>query len=141
MSMSAPQPQGTYSLVVISNEIAVTAGMTPRVHGQLWRAGLIGESVSCDDARHCMRIAVRNALEALQTQLATLDRIQTSMRMTTYLACGPLFTHHTAIADSGSIFLHETLGDRGRPARSAIGVSSLPGGAPVEVELMVALKR
>ena len=60
-------------------------------------------------------------------------RVRRWLRMTVYVACADGFTDLSAVADGASEVL-DGLG-LGRPARSAIGVRALPGGAPVEVEL------
>jgi len=51
-----------------------------------------------------------------------------------------LRTAHTSVADGASERLHAVLGERGAAARSAIGVASLPSGAPLEVELVAAVR-
>jgi enamine deaminase RidA (YjgF/YER057c/UK114 family) len=56
--------------------------------------------------------------------------------MSVYIACVDGFTDLSAVADGASEALEAHLGPvAGRPARSAIGVRALPGGAPVEIEL------
>jgi enamine deaminase RidA (YjgF/YER057c/UK114 family) len=117
----------------------MTAGMTPRVDGRLYRQGFIGATVALDDARECVRIATRNALRVLEERLGSLDAIDACLRMTVYLACVSDFEDHSRLADVGSAVLREHLGERGTPVRSAVGVATLPGGSPVEVELTVAL--
>jgi enamine deaminase RidA (YjgF/YER057c/UK114 family) len=62
------------------------------------------------------------------------------MRLTGYVSCGPGFTGTPQVIDAASDVLIAAFGERGRHARSAVGVSSLPGGALVEVELIVALE-
>jgi enamine deaminase RidA (YjgF/YER057c/UK114 family) len=56
-----------------------------------------------------------------------------------YIACTPGFTQLSAVADGASAVIAEQVGQAGLPARSAIGVLSLPSGAPVEVELTAAI--
>jgi len=55
--------------------------------------------------------------------------------MTVYVCAVDDFIDHSKVADAASQRLVAFLGDRGRAARSAVGAHSLPGGAPVEVEL------
>jgi enamine deaminase RidA (YjgF/YER057c/UK114 family) len=134
-----PRAQGAYATVVVHGGLAMTAGMTPRVAGQLWRRGVVGDTVTVEDAQECMRIATGNGLDVLADRLGGLDAIEACLRMTVYLACAPDFVDHSRLADAGSAVLRERLGDRGTPVRSAVGVATLPGGAPVEVELTVAV--
>jgi enamine deaminase RidA (YjgF/YER057c/UK114 family) len=136
---AVPRPQGDYAAVVVHGTLAMTAGMTPRVDGRLFRQGRIGDTVTLDDARECVRIATSNGLRVLEDRLGGLDAIAACLRMTVYLACVPDFEDHSRLADVGSAVLREHLGERGTPVRSAVGVATLPGGSPVEVELTVAL--
>jgi enamine deaminase RidA (YjgF/YER057c/UK114 family) len=54
-----------------------------------------------------------------------------------FVACTPGFTAHPVVVNGASQLLGDVFGDAGRHARSAVGVASLPLGAPVEVEMVV----
>ena len=133
-----PRPQGLYLPARIHNGIAYTAGMTPRVDGVLWRTGLIGQDVTDDNAQHCVVLATRNALAAIELMVPGTT-IEACLTFTVYLACAPGFQRHAAIADAGSSHLRDQLGDAGLTARAAVGVATLPGGSPAEVQLTAAL--
>jgi len=62
------------------------------------------------------------------------------LRMTVYVAAEATFRDHSRVADAASEILKNVLGERGVCARSAIGVSSLPSGACVEIELTAVLE-
>jgi enamine deaminase RidA (YjgF/YER057c/UK114 family) len=130
-----PQAQGSYAPAVIDAGLVVTAGMTPRVDGGLVHTGRVGVEVTLEDAREAASIAVGNALSAALAALGEARRLERVLRLTVYVACGPDFTAHTAVADGASTRLHDLLGDRGIASRTAVGVASLPGGACVELEL------
>lgn len=136
---AVPQPQGLYRTVVVYDGLAFTAGMTPRVDGRLTVQGLIGREVGIEAAGEAARLAAENALAAIASAVGGLSRIAQCLRMTVYLACVDGFTEHSRIADHASAVLGQMPGQRGSVARSAVGVASLPGGAPVEIELTVAL--
>jgi enamine deaminase RidA (YjgF/YER057c/UK114 family) len=135
----APVPQGQYVPSVVHGEIAVSAGMTPRVDGRLTVVGTVGIDVSVRDAFAAAGLAAANALSAIATSAGGLPNVVQCLRMTVYVACRSNFTEHSAVADGASAELRRLLGDRGAAARSAIGVASLPSGSPVEVELMAAV--
>ncbi|GAF49945.1 hypothetical protein RW1_093_04370 [Rhodococcus wratislaviensis NBRC 100605] len=59
--------------------------------------------------------------------------------MSVFVACTPDFRELSAVADGASDVLVECLGPDALPVRSAIGVYALPSGAPVEIELTVAV--
>jgi enamine deaminase RidA (YjgF/YER057c/UK114 family) len=62
------------------------------------------------------------------------------VRMTGYIASAPGFTGQPAVLNGASGILADVFGEHGRHARSAVGVASLPLGAPVEIELIAELR-
>lgn len=68
-----------------------------------------------------------------------MTRIQQVLRLGVFIAASPDFDGHSAIANGASDLFVATLGERGRHARTAIGVASLPTGAAVEVDAIVQL--
>jgi enamine deaminase RidA (YjgF/YER057c/UK114 family) len=132
---TVPAPQGEYLPAVRHGALVLSAGMTPRVDGELSCRGLIGHEVSIEQAQAAARIAAHNALSAVADAAGGLDGIVSILRLQVYLACADGFTAHSRVADAASALLREKLGERGRAARSAIGVTSLPGGAPLEIDL------
>ena len=68
-----------------------------------------------------------------------LGRVRQVLRLGIFVASGSEFTQHSAVADGASDLVVAALGERGRHARAAIGVASLPAGAAVEVEALVEL--
>lgn len=135
-----PRPQGRYVPASRAGDLVTTAGMTPRVDGTLVVTGQVGGAVDLDRAREGAAIAARNALVAVLSQAGDLDRVAGLLRMTVYVNAVPGYTEHSAVADAATDALVEHLGERGLCARSAVGVASLPGDAPVEVELTALLR-
>lgn len=137
---TAPAPQGAYRPVAAAGSLAVTAGMTPRVDGRLVVRGVVGGDLDVDAAQQAAHLAARNAVAALVSGCGGPDGVERCLRMTVYVACVDGFTELSAVADGASRAVAEHLPDAGLPVRSAVGVRALPGGAPVEVELMAALR-
>lgn len=135
-----PVPQGEYVAAKSHGVLAMSAGMTPRIDGELIVTGSVGETVTIECAARAARLATENALKALAGELGGLHRIADCLRMTVYIACGPDFTAHSAVADGASAEILSCLGAGSLPSRAAVGVASLPGGSPVEVELTVAVR-
>lgn len=130
-----PLAQGSYRPAVATDSLLMTAGMTPRVRGVLQYVGRVGAEVNVRDAQTAAGIAAANAVSALAELLGSAETIGQALRMTVYVNAAADFTEHTLVADGASRRLSELLGERGSVVRSAVGVSSLPGGACVEVEL------
>lgn len=136
--MTAPRPHGEYASAVRHGELIVTAGMTPRVNGDLWICGTVGRDVTEELAREAAMIAASNALDALTDMAGSIENIARCIKLTVYIACDPSFSNLSQVADGASQFLVQRLGQRGLAARTSVGVASLPSGAPVEVDLMAA---
>lgn len=130
-----PLPQGGYVPAVAHAGLVVTAGMTPRINGVLHHQGQVGDDLTVEAAREAAAIAAGNALAAAVAALAPGERLHRCLRLTVYVNAAAGFSGHTAVADGASARLRELLGDRGAAARTAVGVTSLPGGACVELEL------
>jgi enamine deaminase RidA (YjgF/YER057c/UK114 family) len=135
---AAPAPQGDYVPAVLHDGVVYSAGMTPRRDGRLTITGVVGATVSMEEARTAAGVAAANALAAVQSVLPAGASGVRCLRMTVYIACTRDFHELSPVADGASAAISAALGPEGLPARSAIGVQSLPSGAPVEVELVAA---
>jgi enamine deaminase RidA (YjgF/YER057c/UK114 family) len=130
-----PAPQGDYATAVVHAGVAYSAGMTPRRDGQLTITGVVGSTVSVEQAWAAARLAAANALTAVRAVLPANANVR-CLRMTVYIACASDFHDLSAVADGASDAIVNALGEYALPARSAIGVQCLPAGSPVEVELV-----
>lgn len=133
-----PRAQGAYVPAVAerlrpADVLVMSAGMTPRVDGVMTVTGLVGRDLDVTTARRAAALAACNAAAAVTD--GRPGRVRRWLRMAVYIACADGFTELSAVADGASSALEELAPGIGRPARSAIGVRALPGGAPVEVEL------
>jgi enamine deaminase RidA (YjgF/YER057c/UK114 family) len=114
--------------------------MTPRTDGELLARGRVGAEVDPGYAHELAGVAAGNALAAIAEAAGGLRRILRCLQMTVFIAASADFADHTAVADGASETLLATLGERGTVARAAVGVTSLPSGAPLEVVLTAAVE-
>lgn len=136
MSDTAPRPQGDYRAAVVDGGVAMSAGMTPRIDGRLTVTGVVSRAVTLPAAQEAAGLAARNAVAAIVAALGgDSGRVRRLLRMTVYVACADGFDELSKVADGASAGLRAALPGAALPVRSAIGVRSLPDGAPVEVEL------
>lgn len=113
-----------------------TSGQLPVVGGELPAAGKVGAEVSLEKAQELARVAVLNALAAIDG-LVGLDRVTRVVKVVGFVASDPTFTEQAAVINGASDFLGEVFGDAGIHARSAVGVAVLPKDSPVEIEVIV----
>lgn len=111
------------------------SGQIAFVDGKLAKRGTLGGTISVEDAYQSARTCAINVLAQVSAALdGDLDRIVSCRKVTVFVAAAPDFEDHPKVANGASDVLVDVLGDLGRHARSAVGVSSLPFNAPVEVE-------
>jgi len=134
--VAQPVPQGKYLPAVRHADLIYTSGMTPRRGGVLEHAGRITAADTIESHRDAVRLATLNALTAAQGCLRADERITIVLQLTVFLNAEPEFTAHSKIADFASETLMEHLGAGCIGSRAAIGVSSLPANAPVEITLI-----
>ncbi|MEY9778328.1 RidA family protein [Arthrobacter sp. MW3 TE3886] len=130
-------PAGSYESVIVFGDTAYVAGMTPRIDGALIVRGTVGREVDATTARDAAKVAASRAVTALTESSITGTVIPLSM--TVYVRCVPEFEALGDIADGASEAIAEWSGGL-LPARAAVGVAALPGGAPVEVSLVVGIR-
>ncbi|MEO7430133.1 MAG: RidA family protein [Acidimicrobiales bacterium] len=126
--------------VVVHDGVARTSGQLPRIAGEVTCVGVVGDTVSVADAREAAAVCALNALAVLNEELGSLDRIERILSVTGYVASAPGFAEQPTVIDGASQVLVDVFGERGRHTRSAIGVSALPRGGAVEIELTAAVK-
>jgi enamine deaminase RidA (YjgF/YER057c/UK114 family) len=103
-------------------------------------SGKLGENVSVEEGSEIARLCGRNILGQIEAALSSFDAVDQIIRLTVYVASAPGFNNQTQVANGASDLMVEVFGERGRHARSAIGVAELPRGVPVEVEAIVRVR-
>jgi len=131
------KPVAAYVPAIQVGDQISTSGQLPLVSGSLPMTGLVGDQISQGDAAGQARVAALNALAAAADVAGGVNNIRRVVRVVVYVASTADFTAQPAVANGASELLGEIFGDAGRHIRSAIGVASLPLGAPVKVELTV----
>ena len=132
-----PPPAFAYVPATRTGNLVYASGQTPTIDGVLQLRGKLGGGVSIEEGRVAARLAALNCVAEVRDLLGSLDRVARVVRLTGYVASAPGFDQQPAVMNGASELLEEVFGAAGRHARSAIGVAELPGGAPVEVELIV----
>jgi enamine deaminase RidA (YjgF/YER057c/UK114 family) len=135
----APEPPGVFVGAVRHGATVTVSGQVPLRDGGLVATGVVGAGVSEEQARDCARQATLNALAQLDRAAGGLDRVAGFVRLAGYVAAAPGFTRHGAVVDAASELLRAAFPACWPHARVAVGVASLPRGAPVEVELLAVL--
>lgn len=129
-------PQGRYRSAATCGFTVTSAGITPRDEkGQLLSTRHVGDGgLTVIEGAELAGIALRRAVAACQAEIACEGHLTGAHALSVYIRSDTGFTEHTQIADGASEALQELLPGPA-PARAAVGVVSLPGGAPLELQL------
>ena len=134
-------PHDPLDAVIVHGGRARTSGQLPRNHeGVLVNPGLVGDDLTVEQGAEAARWCALNALSVLHAELGGLDRVERVLTVLGFVACAPRFAQQPSVIDGASLLLADVFGDAGRHSRSAIGVSALPRGGAVEIEVEVALR-
>lgn len=135
-----PKPVAAYVPAAVDGNLVQTAGQIPIADGALLAGGIVPDRVSTEQARDCARLCALNAIAAAGAAAGGVDNLLRPLKVTCYVASGPGYTDHPAVADGASLLLAEIFGDNGAHARAAVGVASLPLGAPVEIDILFRIR-
>lgn len=134
-----PISQGDYAPATRHGNLVFTSGMTPRKDGVLLFTGPVRAAEPVETYRSGVVLACSNALLAARSLLAEGEEIAAVLSLTVYIAAEEGFSAHSRLADFASQFLKSELGASGVGSRAAVGVATLPGNAPVEIQLIAAV--
>ncbi len=133
-------PGARYAAVVVHAGLAWVSGQLPREGDVVVAKGKLGRDIAIPAAQHGARIALLRALAGLRDELGGLDRVQQVLKLTVYVNSAEDFVDHSAVADGASTLIYDLLGpERGRHARTSVGVAQLPRDGCVEIDLVAAL--
>ncbi len=127
-------PAGSYLPYVRAGNLIFTAGQLPLQGGKVQVAGIVGREVALEAGREAAKLCAINVLAQVKAALGDLERIRRLVKITVFVSSSPDFTEQHLVANGASDFLAAVLGERGRHARAAVGMASLPLNAAVEVE-------
>jgi enamine deaminase RidA (YjgF/YER057c/UK114 family) len=131
------QAAGDYATSKFVGNLIFTAGMTPRINMQLITTGHLGKEISVSEGKELAYHACARAIEvANQVADANSKKILEAVSLTVYIAASSDFQDHSIVANGASHAIRDLINSK-KPVRAAVGVTSLPSGAPVEVQLIV----
>jgi len=118
----------TGALLVVSGQICVGAD------GKLVAKGKLGDAVSVEDGQKAARACAINLLAQVKVALGDLNKVVRVVRLGGFINSAPTFLDGPKVMNGASDLMVEVFGDKGRHARSTVGVAALPVDAAVEVE-------
>lgn len=131
-----PKPAGSYIPVVRTGNMVFVSGQIPVKDGQVQFKGQVPTTISVEKAQEAAKLCMINVLAQLNAELGTLEKITKVVRVSGFVNSSPEFYEHPKIINAASDLLFEIFGEKGRHARIAVGVASLPLNSAVEIDLI-----
>ena len=136
---AVPAAVAAYVPAAASGASVWTSGQLPFQDGRLLTTGRVGDKVTIEEAYEAARLSALNALAAAAQAAGGVDRIAGVLKVVGFVQSGPDFHDQPKVVNGASELYEALFGNEGRHARSAVGVSSLPLDAPVEIEVIFRL--
>jgi len=133
-------PTFQYIPVTVHAGVAYVSGQLPKEGEEVRITGKVGTDVDLETAQQAARICILQGLSCLKAAIGSLENVEQILKVSGFVASAPGFVQQPRVLDAASKLLVELFGERGRHARSAIGVAELPRNAPVEIEMTVAVR-
>jgi enamine deaminase RidA (YjgF/YER057c/UK114 family) len=136
----ATAPLYHYVPVTIHQGVAYISGQVPRINGEISYPGKVGQDVTIEQAQQLAEYCVLKGLSCLEASIGSLDKVEQILKVTGFVQTAPDFYDPSKVLDAASSLLEKIFGEKGRHARSAVGVAALPSNTPVEIEFIIAVK-
>ena len=130
-------PIGSYVTCKRQGDLLYLSGAGPIVQGEVLYRGKVGAEITPDVGYEAAKISALNLIAALKAELGDLSKVKSIVKLLGLVACADGFYGQPGVINGASDLLFEVFGEKGRHARSAIGVFSLPMNIPVEIEMIV----
>ena len=134
---SPPQPVANYVNGVQTGNLIFLAGKGPRYADGTEITGKVGKDVTIEKAYDGARLTAINQLAVLKSMLGNLNRVKRVVKVLGMVNCEPSFIDQPKVINGFSDLMVEVFGEKGKHARAAVGMASLPRGQCVEIELIV----
>jgi len=136
-----PLPMATYAPFIIVNRMLYISGQFPMIGNTLQYEGKVGEDLSLEDAQKAAHLCALNILAQVKIACEeSFERINRCVRLGGFVNAVDGFSDHSQIINGASDLMIQVFGNLGRHARFAVGVSSLPMNACLEIDAIFALE-
>jgi enamine deaminase RidA (YjgF/YER057c/UK114 family) len=133
LDLAAPSsPVANYVNAVRTGNLLFLSGKGPR-----GAKGKVGRDLSIEQAYQAARAVGIDLLAVMRAELGSLDKVRRVVKVLGMVNAEPEFGDQPKVINGCSDLFVEVFGERGKHARSAVGMGSLPGGIPVEIECIV----
>lgn len=133
------KPMANYVQTVRTGNLLFLSGKGPSKDG-IYITGKVGKDLTMEEGIAAARLTAINQLSVLKTELGNLNKVKRIVKVLGMVNCEADFKDHPTIINGFSDVMVAVFGEKGKHARSAIGMSSLPNNMAVEIELIVEIE-
>ncbi|MAM44921.1 MAG: hypothetical protein CL703_04445 [Chloroflexi bacterium] len=137
---SPPSPVANYIPVQQTGNLIYLSGQGPRNENGEFITGKVGSDITAEEAYDLARNTAINLLSAMNAYLGSLDRVSKIVKVLGMVNAVQDFTDHPKVINGCSDLFVEVFGEKGKHARSAVGMGSLPNNMAVEIEIIVEIE-
>jgi len=134
------QPIANYVNAVRVGNLLYLSGKGPTKADGTNVTGKVGEDITVEEGYQAARLTGINHLAVLKAELGNLNKVKRIIKVLGMVNCKSTFTDQPKVINGYSDLMAEVFGDKGKHARSAVGVNALPGNMCVEVEVIVEIE-
>jgi len=135
-----PKPGGNYVPYRIGGGLLFLSGVGPRLPDGSSTTGKLGSALTVEQGYRAARQCGLNLIANMRAALGTLDKVDTILKVLGMVNGEPDFNDHPKVINGCTDLFVDLFGENGRPARSSVGMGSLPGNISVEIEAIVLLR-
>src|SRR5271170_1186263 len=130
-----PAPRANYVGYVVTGNLIFTAGQVPLRDGKIEFVGKLGRDMTAEQGYEAAKLCAINVLAQVKLALGgDLDRVVRCVKLTGFVNSTQDFVDQPKVINGASDLIVAVLGDKGKHARSAVGMAALPFGVATEVE-------
>ena len=134
---TVPEPMGNYVHAVRTGKLLFLSGKGPRKAEGGVSTGKVGNDVTLEQGYQDARSVGITLMAVMENELGSLDGVKQIVKVLGMVNSAPDFTDHPKVINGCSDLFVEVFGDKGRHARSAVGMAALPSNITVEIEVIV----
>jgi enamine deaminase RidA (YjgF/YER057c/UK114 family) len=131
------RPVANYLPAVRVGQLIYVSGHGPKPDPNNEFVGKVGSDIDVDTAYRAAGVTILSCLSSLRAEIGDLDRVERVVKLLGMVNSAAGFNKQPQVINGASDRLVDIFGDRGRHARSAVGMAELPGDIAVEIELIV----
>jgi enamine deaminase RidA (YjgF/YER057c/UK114 family) len=135
-----PQPVAAYLPAVRVGDLLFLSGTTCYEDGKFLYTGRVGSDLTVEQGYIAAQKTALNLLSVIKASLGDLNQVERVVKLNGYVNSASDFDQQPLVINGASELFEQIYGERGKHARTSIGVSDLPGHIPVEIELIVQVR-